>query len=217
MLIPILLQQGPLDEFLKGLPKLIPVIIFIGAIVVSALKQARDKQARKEASQRSLERTWEQAQAEMKATRQPAPPPTPNDLEQRVRRYFENVAVEQPTAQAVARTHPATTQRPAPLPARPSPPKRTARKEHRLVEIEHMHVDLKHLDVHLQGLQHKPRGLLPSRMKSVRGGSSRKRKTTGANRPSDTPTLKRMLSSRGSLRKAILLREILGPPKGLED
>ena len=213
MWIPILLQQGPFDELLNSLGKFLPLIVFIGFALVPALKQARAKKEREQTRRRSLERTWERVETEMEAAPEQEPEPGPGDLEERVRRYFEKVGGEQPATQAVERT--------APL-APPAPARAPLSGGHgSLVEIDHLDVNLKHLDVKLTGLRHTPRKRLPSRMKAVRGGVSsrrrRRRKEPGAAPADSRPTVRSLLSSRRTLKQAIVLREVLGPPKALED
>ncbi|MFH0946819.1 MAG: hypothetical protein V2A76_16615 [Planctomycetota bacterium] len=196
MLIPYLLQQGPLDELLSNLGKLLPLVIFIGAAMLPALKHARDKKRKQEAAERSaLGGPPDEDKKEAKTS--------PSQLEERVRRFFHDVSAEQQPKAAP----------PPPLPPlRASPPKKVSR----LVEIDHLDVNLKSLDVHLQGLPRSKREVLPSRMKGRRAhGHGKERRT--ALRTSAGPSLRSLLRLRRSQRQAIVLREILGPPKGLED
>jgi len=203
MWIPILLQQSPADDFWQGLIKLLPVLIFLGAALLPALKQSRDRQAKKEATRRSLERTWEEAQAEMERAPKPAPkpPPKPGDLEERVRRYFQDVAQAPPAAKAA---------RP---PARFPPPAPKPRTRHQLVHIDHLESGAERGRAGYRQRERKPQGAAPA-LTSKRGRAAPRSWRAAKRAPK--PLLRRMLASRSALRQAIVLREILGPPKGLE-
>lgn len=205
MLIPYLLQQGPLDELLNSMGKLLPIVIFAGAALIPVLKQARDKKRKEEAQRRALESPADRSAPDKVET-------APSELEERVRRFFQDVSAERTPKKPAAVPTPT-----APLPPLPATP--TRKKSASLVQIERMDVNLKHLDVRLQGLVRSKRKLLPSRMKG--GGRAQGRKAEGGGRKSVTrtpvPSLRYLLRQRRSLRHAIVLKEILGPPKGLED
>lgn len=114
------------------------------------------------------------------------------DLEARVRDYFEE---QRPAARTAARP-------PVPPPPRPKTPAPTA---HIAADFDDVHIDLKELS-HLKNVT-RPRtlGLPETKIARPRGGAGSQA----------IRELRGVLRSQASIRKAILLKEILGPPKGM--
>ncbi|MBI4881111.1 MAG: hypothetical protein HY812_15855 [Planctomycetes bacterium] len=190
---PALLQTdpGPLFEHLGDL---VYLVLFIAAALIPIVKGWREGSARRKAA-----KAEDAGAAPMQAPPRPEPEPevvSQTDLEERVRRYFEELAGGPSRPKPAAhepRPQAAPAPRPAPPPARPASPQPAVLQKGGLAVMDEVQVDR-------EGLKQR-RSALPQRP------VDQKAKRT---------PLRRTLRQRSSLRQAVVLREILGPPKSLE-
>lgn len=242
-LAPCLLQRGG-NWFAELLPVIIFMAATILPSLAQARKKARERQAGKSpaapSGHRSQERTLpdpgvqpalrgnqdsidsayrdggvQPALRGRTSTSDATPNATPNatpktagsDLEARVRRYFEELA----GPAAPQRTPP-----PAPpparsaMPARPkppvaaTPPGRAAEKHGELVDVH----------VNLAGVSKRKK--LPSDQRRSSGGYVPRRAQAQSGAQKGRTRVVHPLLRRTSIQDAVILREVLGPPKGLE-
>lgn len=225
--VPILLQGGVLRELLDKMDNLIPLVIFIGAALFPALKQARDR--KKEKARREAQRTspFDSEDTEpTPAASQSASTGGASELEERVKRYFETLGQGSGGTQgASTQGHSPPAARPTQRSSSPTLARTPAAKRDTSDESHSTLVDLTGLDseprtgfeglhIQLQELTHHKRRPLPSRMPRAR--RRRKKKPAPGALSHHHESLRSLLRDPHSLRQAIVLREILGPPKGLE-
>jgi len=235
---PQLLQQGG-----NWIADLLPVIIFMVISVVPSLVQARKKAKERQQGGAQPPRDQGQGSSPKKAPdldvqpplrgptesqdrasspRSKSPPagtrpagtqPAGNDLEARVKRYFEELVGPPQTPAPTPPPPPRTPPRPRP-PAQAAPPRASAPRSRSLVdahvELGDAHVELGDSHVELTGLDRKK---LPSRAAPERDIPQRARSQSGASK-GRSRRVHPLLQGR-SLRDAIVLREVFGPPKGL--
>lgn len=204
------LLQHDFRDFVAMIEKVIYVVVFIGAALIPVVQKAREKAAEAARARRKLEHPRERPSAPPREVEAERPMPQ-EDLEARLRRYFEQSGeepAEEPAEEprsAPAASRSAQRQLPGDgTTAAPAP----ARKVEHISRIEAMQsVSLAH-------------DQLPSQLtrgRALAGGArATQRRVARDGRAAVAPLLRR-LSSPAALREAILAREILGPPRGLED
>ncbi len=206
----LLQAQNPIDQLLDNLGNLFYLVIFLGAAILPAIKQARDQKKKRERESRTI------VMPKVEPSRSPPRSTPQNDLERRVREFFEQQKAERPSGRAgPARPVPpapkaassppsfAPPSRPAPLPPKPADA---------VVEVKHLHIPIEGLHT---DLQHLVSARLPSQQS--RQPKPAPRRLVVARSSRGQAGLAAVLRNRRAMKQAILLRELLGPPRGLED
>jgi len=199
---PTLLQQGP--DFLKYLDELLVVVFMIGGALLPTIKQARERRRVEQAKRAEAEKKGARIEVpsetmetmETMASAATTQPSRADDLQSRVRDYFEQ---HQGAAPEKRRTTMIVAPEPprAPAPARP--------EVAHLVHVEGLHTDLKkieHIDRFSVGRHAPPRET---------GATTRRVK-----RPRLVRDIRTALRDKAAFKRAFILKEILDEPKGFE-
>lgn len=208
-MIPSLLQaQNPIERLLDQIGSVwFYLVVFLGAAILPAIKQAIEEKQKREQGHKKVVGPKDDRTAARPA------PTSQNELERRVREFFEQQKVERPAATTTPAAPPVQTAAakasiappPRPVPPPPKPPET-------LTELKHLHIQMEGLHAELQ---HLPPSRLPSQ-KGRRPKPAARGASPGAPRRSKSG-LRTLLHDRTAVRQAILLREVLGPPRALSE